>query len=102
MVCNCNGAGGGEDMNAAERALIDGIKKGMYKDQRAFYMNYTAAISSATLAGVPKEKAARLVDIAVEENQRDMKEEVEAANRFAMNFLENLLGLGKELDEDDK
>lgn len=95
MVCNCNGAGGGEDMNAAERALIDGIKKGMYKDQRAFYMNYTAAISSATLAGVSKEEATRIVDTAVEENQKDMEAEVKAATRSAMNFLENLLGLGK-------
>lgn len=83
-------------MNAEERNLINGIKEGLYEDQKRFYLNYTAAITTASLAGISNEEATKMVDIAVEENLKDMEKGVKAANRLAMNFLENLLGLGKQ------
>lgn len=83
-------------MNAEERNLINGIKEGLYEDQKRFYLNYTAAITTASLAGISNEEATRIVDTAVEENLKDMEKGVKAANQLAMNFLENLLGLGKQ------
>lgn len=78
-------------MNAAERALIDGIKKGLYKEQERYYLSYIAAFDWVVFTGASKEDAARLIGMAIEENQKDIEVEAKAARQSVIDFLEEFL-----------